>query len=440
MATTGETLDLNEAAGKADRRCSLICRLGFTTAGVLLLLIYAIQICSPLRINPDAVDYLDLASKLTDYQPFLLDGVRPVYPIGTPLLFSVMERFRVANSAGFISLNVACLLIAVLSTASIYRSLGMTPLLASTTLIFTFSSFILIKHGGIPISDIHYMAASLSAVAMLESAELAAEKRKKFARFAIALMLVIGAVFLRRVSVALIPACLFVWRSSLRQMETLRRNVAGSRRTWIIFTAALIGVGAFALSMRSYLFYLPDFRPQLAGQRPAQLIIRLLYMRSIDLGEVLLNVPYAKLQRLHGVFPITGIMLIAILIAGMWRARRNFHPSHVYLLAYLAIMSVWPFGDSRFWLPVLPLLAAVSLQGIEPLMGRKSIRWIVASYATLYMLMFLIAAGYTTRITFSKNFPEAYANGLSESYYVQAWSNGRVDTKPARIIRRYGMR
>jgi hypothetical protein len=242
------------------------------------------------------------------------------------------------------------------------------------------------------------------------------------------------------VGVALIPACLFVWRPSLQQIEMFRRNVAGSRRTWIIFAAVLIAVGAFLLSLRSYLFYLPDLRVQLTEWRPTQLIIRLIYMRSIDLGEVFLNVPYDKLRGLKGVAPLAGIILITILLAGIWRARRNLHPARVYLLAYMAIMYVWPFGDNRFWLPVLPLLAVVGLEAMEPLMRHKNIRWIVASYASVYMLMFFIAAVYTTRITFSKNFPATYADGMSESYYVQAWSNGPVNTKPARIIRRYGMR
>ena len=414
MTTNGPTLDPNAERGNADPRAPTFCRLAFTAAGLLIVLFYAVQIHSPLRVNPDAVNLLDLASRLTDHRPFLIDGVRSPFPIGTPLLFSTMERLRVADSSGFIFVNVVCLVIAALASASICRALRITSPWLAWVLIFAFSSFVLVKHVGIPLSDFHYMAASLGAVAMLESAQRSVKKEKWF-RFAIAVMLVAAAILLRRIGIALIPACLFIWRPSWRQMGDLRRNVAASKRAGVAFLAAFVAVAASVVLLRSYLLYLPDFRPEIAGRRPTQLIGRLLYIRFLDLGEVLLNVPYAKLQRLHGFVPVAGISMIAILVAGIWRARRHLHAAHAYILSYLAIMFVWPFGDNRFWLPVLPLLAAVSFQGIEPLLARPSVRWILASYATLYLMMFTIAAVYTTRITFSRNFPEAYADGRSSA-------------------------
>jgi hypothetical protein len=305
-------------------------------------------------------------------------------------------------------------------------------------LIIAFGSFILVKHVGIPMSDFHYMAPSLGAVAMLESAQRSVNK-EKWIRFAIAVMLVIAAILVRRIGIALIPACLFIWWPSRRQIGNLRRNARPSNRAGIAFFTALVAVAACVVLFRSYVLYLPDFRPGIANWEPMQLIGRLLYIRSVDLGEVFLNVPYAKLQRLHGVVSIAGILMIAILIAGIWRARGDLHAAHAYLVSYVAIMFVWPYGDNRFWLPVLPLLAAVSFQGIEPLLARPGVRWVVGSYAAVYLAMFLIAAVYTTRITFSKNFPETYADGRSARDYLTAWSNGPVDTQTARMIRRYGM-
>jgi hypothetical protein len=114
--------------------------------------------------------------------------------------------------------------------------------------------------------------------------------------------------------------------------------------------------------------------------------------------------------------------------------------AHVYLLAYLAIMFVWPYGDNRFWLPVLPLLALVAVQAIGPLVTVRGVRWVLAVYMTAYLALYLIAAVYTTRITFSRNFPMDYADGQRMQDYIAAWSNGPVETRGARIIRRYGMR
>jgi hypothetical protein len=106
MTTDGQALDPDAVREKADSRLPKYCRAAFTAAGLLIFLIYAVQILSPLRVNPDAVNLLDLASRLTDHQPFFLDGVRSPFPIGTPFVFSTIERLRIANSSGFIFVNV----------------------------------------------------------------------------------------------------------------------------------------------------------------------------------------------------------------------------------------------------------------------------------------------------------------------------------------------
>lgn len=171
-----------------------------------------------------------------------------------------------------------------------------------------------------------------------------------------------------------------------------------------------------------------------------QLVGRLLWLRTLDLGEILLNAPYAKLGRVHWLVHAAGIGTIILIAGGLWRAKRDFHPAHVYLLAYLCVMFAWPYGDNRFWLPVLPLLALAIVQAMEPLMAWRPVRGVVDLYAAVYFLMFLVAAVYTTRITFSRNFPEEYAGGESKADYIQAWSDQEPTTQTARMIRRYGTR
>lgn len=180
------------------------------TAAGILFLIYVAQIFSPLRMNPDSAELLDLASRITDHRSLLLDGVKSRFPLGAPLLFSAMERIGIANSKGFVSVNVLFLLIAAAASVSIFRSIGIPFRRRVLAILAAFCSFTLMKHAEMPLSDIPFMAASLGAIAFLESAARS-DRREKILRFVMASLLVIVAILFRRIGVALIPACLYVW-------------------------------------------------------------------------------------------------------------------------------------------------------------------------------------------------------------------------------------
>lgn len=400
-------------------------RVGFSLASATICLVFAIQIPSPLRINPDAVTLLHLASRLTDHQPYLQNGSRPVFPIGTPLLFSAMERLGIANSRGFIILNILCLIASALASTIILRSLGLSSPRFGIALILAFSSFILLKHALIPLSDVPYMAASLAAVAAMESASRITGTNK-ILQFIAALILAAAAISLRRIGIALVPACVFVWMPSRAPASKTARIAAP-----IAFVAAIL------LLLRHDVLYTPDFAAALPpGGLPAS-IKWILHLRFLDLGEVLLNVPYAKLSHLQPVIPLAGAALLGVMMFGIWQTRKSLRPAHIYLIAYTAILFLWPYGDNRFWLPVLPLIAAISVQAIEPLAKNRAMRILSAAYVTIYVGLFLIAAVYTTRVTYSKHFPQVYADGKSSPDYAEAWSSGPITTPTARIIRRY---
>jgi hypothetical protein len=184
--------------------------------------------------------------------------------------------------------------------------------------------------------------------------------------------------------------------------------------------------------------FLADFRSKIAGRSVIDLAWFIPWIRSIDLGEVFLNLPFAKAGRLQPIIRCAGAALLLLILAYLWRGRRTMRPMQIYLLAYLAVMFAWPFGDNRFWLPVLPLMSAAGLQAVQPYLARRAFR-LAAGYLVLYLILFLIAAFYTTRITYSHDFPDTYVDGKSSDDYKQAWSGAPVTTKTAAIIRRYGM-
>ena len=114
---------------------------------------------------------------------------------------------------------------------------------------------------------------------------------------------------------------------------------------------------------------------------------------------------------------------------------------HIYLLAYLAILAVWPHRDARFWLPVLPLLAMVVVQAIEPLENPTAKRLGVA-YLCIYGLMAVVAFVYSTRLTYAgSRFPALYGDGAYRQSYEKHWAGKANDPHDtvAELVRNFGM-
>ncbi len=396
--------------------------------GALISCAYLIQVFSPLRLNADARTLLELTAKLTDGKPYLIHGARPVFPIGIPFVFSVMERLGVATPVGFAVLNLVCLAVAAVSAWMIGRSLRLSRSRAALVLIVSFSSFVLWKHSVLPLTDIPYMALSLLCVAILE-----ASRQQKGARWAgmmaASLVLLAASILTRRVGIALIPAALY----AVGPPQGLRAWVYFRGRRAIAWWAIGLSLFIVAVFFAARLAYIPDFYLPDAGQ--------LLGMRMQDFGELLLNAPASQLGRLRSAVFAAGPILLCLVLTGFYRERFDLGASHVYLLAYMAILFVWPYVDARFWIPVLPLLAIVVLQGLRPLAASKRARSLIAVYLVAYGFLSFVAAAYTTRITFAGDrFPELYGGGSLRDAYRSAWSGSAPAGDTGPLIRRYGMK
>jgi hypothetical protein len=255
----------------------------------------------------------------------------------------------------------------------------------------------------------------------------------------LAIFCAVGAIFARRVGVALIPAVLFaIWidayRSGLFKILYLHRikfAVAG-------FLVLLACAGIVATSAK-HVLYLPDF--QFNGS-VGNAVLNQITMRLSDFGELVLNLPGAKFARLRPVILAVGALLALLIGRGFWRARRNLHPTHVYFLVYLAILAIWPFADARFWIPVLPLIGIVVFQAIVPPAPTRPIRCLAIAYFIAYAALSVVAVIYTTRITCSgPRFSKLYGDPGTQARYQSAYANTSSDPDDdwAYDIQRFGM-
>jgi hypothetical protein len=87
-----------------------------------------------------------------------------------------------------------------------------------------------------------------------------------------------------------------------------------------------------------------------------------------------------------------------------------------YLFFYMLLLFNWPFPDPRFWVPILPLVAAIISQTSISL--KPFSRIIAISYLSVYTLLGLASLGFITYTSFNKKeFSKNQARGVYRNEY-----------------------
>ena len=113
-----------------------------------------------------------------------------------------------------------------------------------------------------------------------------------------------------------------------------------------------------------------------------------------------------------------------------------------YLFFYFVLMMNWPFYDPRFWVPVLPLIAAVLAQYVRGVPRLKEVRNMAFA---VYFALGIASVGYLTYTSLNRKlFARTQANGVYRSEYETFFYGKPLDatTRPADpnivdILKRY---
>jgi len=411
---------------------------------------YLVQAASPLRMNTDAIEFLEIAASVSDGDGFLTNGQPSHYPPGYPLVLAALDRAGIARSAVMIGLNLAALAMGLACACYILArsmEIGRDGLLWLACM--TLLSWVIVKHVTLPVSDVPYFGVSLASLAVATRAAESRGRRRVYWLGAAGLLAAL-AVSLRTIGVALAPALAFAacpgfsWTGIRRRWETHRR-AATLALSGVV--AALIG-GAAVLGSTKYAHEMTrDWRG----------VGDLVRFRLEDWGELLLNGSQAQLpQALQPLVMVAGLAFAALMAVGV-RSRRRIAAVDFYVAAYVAILLIWPYRDARFWVPVVPLLLGYGWVGVREMARsrRGVVRWVGAGYLTGYVAMGLVALAYTTWLSCSGDrFADRYGGGIYRASYLAAFglevpddpapaltrradhSEERVD----RVLRRFGPR
>jgi hypothetical protein len=96
-----------------------------------------------------------------------------------------------------------------------------------------------------------------------------------------------------------------------------------------------------------------------------------------------------------------GLIFGFLVLAGLWSRRRRISLVEGYLTGYIGILLIWPFDDTRFIAPIIPLLFTYAWLGLRALNPpQRGLRCFVVSYCVIFCFLGAVAMGDCLRVTY----------------------------------------
>lgn len=388
--------------------------------GIALLgLAYLAQLPSPLRLNTDVCDFLRMARSADQGDGFYPTQDTKRYPPGYPVLLFVCHRTMSAGGSAFVALNLLFLTVGLASAYSIVRSTEIqSELTPELIVLLTASSFVMVKHVTLALSDVPYFGVSALTLYAARRVELTKDRRR-WAWAGVGAILLAASISVRTIGVALLPALVWaaVQKNSFSAVVESMRSRPG-RWFFLLLTVAAATAATCLAVGRVYLTQFVD------GLTPGRLLA-LWHERLVELGEIVLNLPVSRFPQLSSLVPLAGAAAAAIWIAGILHNRRRSPTScGVYLTVYVAILAVWPFTDNRFWLPVLPFVWFGLIEGFQALLAGSRGRTRVLA---VLIVLYLVGSGgaalfYSTKLSWAgEQFASQFGPPTTQQAYRIAW-------------------
>ena len=408
-------------------------RVALAGAGLTLVTAsYALHFMRPLHLEPDSVCYLLTAEVAAQGGGWSCAGCPrdtcPInYPPGYPAMLSVLIRTNLATPWSFFGLNLGCLGLGVAATFGLLRrafafSAGTSIALCSLALL----SYPVFRWVNAPLSDHAFFAVATACLyALVRSSEATGPGRA--VALGIGSVLAAAAILIRIIGVALLPALVWAAVGGPPALVRIREQLRAKSRPVIYAVGATAGValaGVALVVLRSDYVQI-NLRGQFSSGLGATLL-RTWGYRLREWGEIGLNVPATRVPTtLRPLFPWVGIFALVCFAAAVWARRRRFGPVEAFVLCYSALLFLWPFGDARFWLPVIPLITGWLAWAAGELTHQYAVRPVFLAYAGTFALLGFVGQTLNARRSLAGDrFPLTYRDDYLGPAYRVAWGQG----------------
>lgn len=403
----------------ADPDRARILKRGLVFVTSLLAVLHLIQGWSPLRLSEDVVHLLQVAGSVADGTGYVYRGAPTYYPHGYPALIAAFDRAGLGVSWVLFGVNYVIAGFGLWAAYRIARGpFRLQGWLGMLAVALTMLSFVFVKHVPLPMSDVPFFGLSMLSIYFLSRATSFPDSRRW-------LPLLVGtafaafAVWFRTIGIALAPAILWAVLSDSSPLTRISRHRLSGVMLGIVGVVAI--VAAVFLIANSQAKYLGELDTYLVWLSQGDLVWEF-YKRIQTLGELFLNLPGSQLpSNLEALLAVAGALALILMGYGLWLRRRHFSVPDVYLVTYLGIVTLWPARDTRFLLPVFPLLVLWGIVAVRQVIASPASRgWtvMVSAYLLGFGFAGTAALAYSTSLTFAgDSFPARYGKGAFESEY-----------------------
>ena len=148
--------------------------------------------------------------------------------------------------------------------------------------------------------------------------------------------------------------------------------------------------------------------------------------RLREMGEIALNFPENKVAFMSPAFYLAGLAAWGLVALGSIRlVKRGSLPLVAYLFFYLGLMMLWPYYDTRFWIPLLPVFALAVWGWLADSLKEKTVRFCVLIVLGCHILLGIVALAFSTRISLAGDrVSEFFGEATTKITYRQALQNG----------------
>ena len=402
----------------------------------VLAAVYLLNCLSPLRLHVDMLRYFAIKDCIELGCPPDAVASRDYLPYGYTALLLLLSKLHLLHSFVVIMINCAYLFGGLWLVKKLFVS-NLSPFLFAVMVLLNWTVIKFVTH---PLSEMQYLFFSMASLYFFY--RYTRDKRILYllASFACGAL----AFITRSVGVALAAALVtgLIWQFRRELILLIRRNKI------LVSVIFLIVIGVIIFSRQLGLdHYAGVFNKQFKEGATFSTILKWHFTEWSEIGlntSIVKLLPFFPAVVARWIFLIGGIFLFAGFIRILF-FRRDSIPFIVkaYLFFYTILMFDWPFYDPRFWVPVLPLVAAVIAAGTFPRAGIRRVA--VAVFLTVYIALGIVSVGYMTYTSLNRKvMARTQANGVYRNEYETVFF-GRPQSDTARhidpavlsVIRRY---
>lgn len=394
------------------------------------MLLVLLNIFTPLRLITDGIRYLNIVEYFKGSIGDSSIAAHDVLPHGYPWLLFLFDKLRLPFPMAITAVNITC---ALLSGYILTKLLPVDNKLIFYSLVLL--SFVNIKHFTLPVSDQLFTLLFIASIYFWSKFF----NRRRYYLIA-ALILTAAAMYVRTAGIAIVPGLIFYLIYNNRAKFAANKLLTGG----IVFVL----VAAIALFIIKFPFfearigYISQLDLGAMIKEPSTLAGRL-GLHFKELGEATFNMPYSKLAGIIKVgnfdtaqYFLVVLGAVTLYIAARAIAKLKLMGSVAFwvFFVYLLMIFLWPFYDTRFLIPVIPVFIY--------LLYTHLVKFVKSRYGsiipvTLYISLGFLSLAYSDAISLNKAFFLNHYGadpGLTEKYRVH-FDNQSKGTRPVYNIK-----